>query len=102
MGMAYEGMVDNPDALGNAFMSYNAAYRIDSLDAQTVAHIASIFNNNEQFQDAVDVTEKYRLTDTLNIDVNRQNAKAYCFLNHLSRNTCSSVKNKRNLLIELI
>ena len=80
MGMAYEGMVDNPDALTNAFMSYNAAYRIDSLDAQTVAHIASIFNNNEQFQDAVDVTEKYRLTDTLNIDVNRQNAKAYCML----------------------
>ena len=80
MGMAYEGMVDNPDALTNAFMSYNAAYRIDSLDAQTVAHIAAIFNNNEQFQDAVDVTEKYRLTDTLNIDVNRQNAKAYCFL----------------------
>ena len=81
MGMAYEGMVsDNPDALTNAFMSYNASYRIDSLDAQTVAHIAAIFNNNEQFQDAVDVTEKYRLTDTLNIDVNRQNAKAYCLL----------------------
>ena len=81
MGMAYEGMVsDNPDALTNAFMSYNASYRIDSLDAQTVAHIAAIFNNNEQFKDAVDVTEKYRLTDTLNIDVNRQNAKAYCLL----------------------
>ena len=81
MGMAYEGMVsDNPDALTNAFMSYATAYGIDSLDAQTVAHIASIFNNNEQFQDAVDVTEKYRLTDTLNIDVNRQNAKAYCLL----------------------
>lgn len=80
MGMAYEGMVDNHDALANAFMSYNAAYRIDSLDAQTVAHIAAIFNNNEQFRDAVDVTEKYRLTDTLNIDVNRQNAKAYCML----------------------
>ena len=81
MGMAYEGMVsDNPDALTNAFMSYATAYGIDSLDAQTVAHIAAIFNNNEQFKDAVDVTEKYRLTDTLNIDVNRQNAKAYCLL----------------------
>ena len=82
LGIAYEGMVgdDNPDALSNAFMAYNAAYRIDSLDAQTVAHIAAIFNNNEQFRDAVDVTEKYRLTDTLNIDVNRQNAKAYCML----------------------
>lgn len=82
LGMAYEGMVspENQDALSNAFMSYNASYRIDSLDAQTVAHIAAIFNNNEQFRDAVDVTEKYRLTDSLNIDVNRQNAKAYCFL----------------------
>lgn len=82
MGMVYEGMVssENQDALTNAFMSYNASYRMDSLDAQTVAHIAAIFINNEQFQDAVDVTEKYRLTDSLNVDVNRQNAKAYCFL----------------------
>lgn len=82
LGMAYEGMVaaDNPDALSNAFMAYNAAYRIDSLDAQTVAHIASIFNNNEQYPDAVAVTECYRLTDTLNVDVNRQNAKAYCMM----------------------
>ena len=81
LGMAYEGMVmDNPDALSNAFMAYNAAYRRDSLDGQIVAHIAAIFNNNNQFADAVDVTETYRLSDTTNIDVNRQNAKAYCML----------------------
>jgi len=81
LGMAYEGMaMDDPDALGNAFLAYNAAYRRDSLDGQTVAHIASIFNNNSQFADAVDVTETYRLTDTLHVDVNRQNAKAYCML----------------------
>lgn len=81
LGMAYEGMVvDNPDALGNAFMAYNAAYRRDSLDGQTVAHIAAIFNDNNQFADAVSVTETYRLSDTLNVDVNRQNAKAYCML----------------------
>lgn len=81
LGMAYEGMVmDNPDALGNAFMAYNAAYRRDSLDGQTVALIAAIFNNNNQFADAVNVTETYRLTDTLHVDVNRQNAKAYCML----------------------
>lgn len=81
LGMAYEGMaMDNPDALSNAFMAYNAAYRIDSLDAQTVAHIASLFNNNEQFADAADVTERYRLTDTTSVDVNRQNAKAYCMM----------------------
>ena len=81
LGMAYEGMaVDDSEAIQLAFFAYNAAYRRDSLDGQTVAHIASIFNNNNQFADAVDVTETYRLTDTLNIDVNRQNAKAYCML----------------------
>ena len=81
LGMAYEGMaVDDAEAIQLAFFAYNAAYRRDSLDGQTVAHIASIFNNNNQFADAVDVTETYRLTDTLNIDVNRQNAKAYCML----------------------
>lgn len=81
LGMAYEGMVMNdPESLQLAFMAYNAAYRRDSLDAQTVAHIAAIFNNNNQFADAVSVTETYRLTDTLNVDVNRQNAKAYCML----------------------
>ena len=81
LGMAYEGMgMNDPESIQLAFMAYNAAYRRDSLDAQTVAHIAAIFNNNNQFADAVDVTETYRLTDTLNIDVNRQNAKAYCML----------------------
>ncbi len=81
LGMAYEGMsMGDPEMLGPAFFAYNAAYRRDSLDGQTVALIASIFNNNEQFAEAVDVTETYRLTDTLNIDVNRQNAKAYCML----------------------
>ena len=81
LGMAYEGMaMSDPEVLANAFFAYNAAYRRDSLDGQTVAHIASIFNNNNQFADAVNVTETYRLTDTLNVDVNRQNAKAYCML----------------------
>ena len=76
LGQAYEGMQD----IFNAFFSYNIAYRRDSLDAQTVARIANIFNNNQQFADAVDVTERYRLTDTTSVDVNRQNAKAYCML----------------------
>ena len=81
LGMAYEGMgMNDPESIQLAFMAYNAAYRRDSLDAQTVALIAAIFNNNNQFTEAVDVTETYRLTDTLNVDVNRQNAKAYCML----------------------
>ena len=86
LGMAYEGMaLDDPNVLANAFFAYNAAYLRDSLDGQTVAHIASIFNNNNQFADAVNVTETYRLTDTLNVDVNRQNAKAYCMLKDYKR-----------------
>ena len=76
LGQAYEGLQDPT----SAFLSYNIAYRRDSLDAQTVARIAGIFNNNQQFNDAIDVTECYRLSDTTNIDVNRQNAKAYCML----------------------
>ena len=81
LGMAYEGMaMDDPNELANAFFAYNLAYRRDSLDGQTVAHLAAIFNNNNQFGDAVDVTETYRLSDTLHIDVNRQNAKGYCML----------------------
>lgn len=81
LGMAYEGMAQaDPEMIANSFFAYNAAYRRDSLDGQTVAHIAAIFNNNNQFADAVDVTETYRLSDTLNLDVNRQNAKAYCML----------------------
>ena len=81
LGLAYEGMaLSDSEMISNAFFAYNAAYRRDSLDGQTVAHIAAIFNNNSQFADAVDVTERYRLTDTLHVDVNRQNAKAYCML----------------------
>lgn len=76
LGQAYEGLQD----AASAFLSYNIAYRRDSLDAQTVARIAGIFNNNRQFKDAIDVTERYRLSDTTHIDVNRQNAKAYCML----------------------
>ena len=81
LGMAYEGIaMSDPNELTNAFLAYHASYRLDSLDGQTVAHIAAIFNNNNQFADAVDVTETYRLSDTLYVDVNRQNAKAYCML----------------------
>ena len=81
LGMAYEGMAKAvPETMANAFFAYNAAYDRDSLDGQTVARIASLFNNNEQYVDAADITETYRLTDTVHMDVNRQNAKAYCML----------------------
>ena len=45
-----------------------------------MAHLASLFNGNEQFSDAIDITELYRQSDTTHVDVNRQNAKAYCMM----------------------
>lgn len=79
LGQVYEGMTtEEINELLNAFLCYNMAYRRDSLDAQVVARIANLFNLNQQYQDAIDITETYRLTDTMNINVNRQNAKAYC------------------------
>lgn len=81
LGQAYEGLQD----AANAFFSYNLAYRRDSLDYQTVARIANMFNNNEQYNDALMVTECYRLTDTTSMDVNRQNAKAYCMIRNYKK-----------------
>lgn len=76
LGQTYEVQ----DSVEFAFLGYRAAYHIDSLDAQTVARVANVFNDNGQYQDALDVTETYRITDTTDVDVNRQNAKAYCML----------------------
>lgn len=80
LGMAYEGMKQDSMSRFNAFQAFEQAYLRDSLDAQTVAHIAAIFNDTEQYGDAMAITENYRLTDTTSIDVNRQNAKAYCLM----------------------
>lgn len=77
LGQAYQQKKD----ISNAFLAYNIAYRKDSSDYITVSNIASIFNDNKQYDDAIGITEKFRLADTTNIAVNRQNAKAYCMKN---------------------
>ena len=83
---AYQGLAkEDPSFMTNAFLAYNAAYRRDSLDAYTVAQIASLFNDNKQWSEAVDVTEIYRRSDKMNIDVNRQNAKAYCMMKNYAK-----------------
>ncbi len=63
-----------------AFAGYNAAFRRDSLDPQIITRIANMINNNEQYSYALLITERYRQYDTLNINVNRQNAKAFCMM----------------------
>lgn len=75
LGETYES--ENPLT---AFAGYNAAFRRDSLDPQIISRIANMVNNNEQYSYAMLITEEYRLHDSLNIDVNRQNAKAFCMM----------------------
>lgn len=86
LGEAYQGLaLENPEMLFYAFTAYNTAYRRDSLDGHTVAQIAALFNDNKQWEDAVNVTETYRRTDSNNTDVNRQNAKAYCMMKNYAK-----------------
>lgn len=81
LGMACEGISpDFPDMLKDACQAYQSAYRLDSLNGQTIARLAAIYNGFEQYKDAVEITENYRRTDTTDIHINRQNAKAYCML----------------------
>ncbi len=81
LGMAYEGLsIEYPDSLDDTYIAYQEAYLRDSKDAQTVARLAAILNDVEQYKEAVKITENYRLSDTTDINVNRQNAKAYCML----------------------
>lgn len=75
LGQTYE----NEDPMA-AFAGYNAAFRRDSLDPQVIARVANMVNNNEQYSYAMLITEEYRRHDSLNIDVNRQNAKAFCMM----------------------
>lgn len=83
LGEAYQGLAkEAPEMIINAIAAYNKAYNRDSLDAYTVAKIAAILNDNKQWTDAISVTELYRRSDKMNIDVNRQNAKAYCMMKH--------------------
>lgn len=75
LGETYE----NEDPL-SAFAGYNAAFRRNSLDPQIISRIANMVNNNGQYSYAMLITEEYRRHDSLNIDVNRQNAKAFCMM----------------------
>jgi tetratricopeptide (TPR) repeat protein len=67
------------EALGAAetIECYDYIRRLYPDDYVAVAKMASILNQANYPQDALAVTEAYRETDTLNIDVNRQNALAY-------------------------
>lgn len=86
LGEAYQGLaMETPEMLVYAFTAYDAAYQRDSLDGYTVAQIAALFNGNKQWADAVDITEVYRRSDKENMDVNRQNAVAYCMMKNYAK-----------------
>lgn len=73
LGQTYEK--ENYEA---ALIGYVSAYNRDSTNAENVIMLANQLNNGKYYESVIDITEKYRLIDSLNIDVNRQNAKAYC------------------------
>lgn len=75
LGQAYEGRKNYL----NAFACYNKAYKKDSTDYLSLALAAGIMNDNKQYQDVIQATEKYRLRDSTNLYVNQQNAKAHYF-----------------------
>ena len=47
-------------------------------DYLSVAKLGSIFNTMKDYEGAIALTEAYRRTDSTNVEVNRQNALAYC------------------------
>ena len=47
-------------------------------DYLSVAKLGSIFNTMKDYEGAITLTEAYRRTDSTNVEVNRQNALAYC------------------------
>ncbi|MDE6347630.1 MAG: tetratricopeptide repeat protein [Bacteroides sp.] len=59
----------------DAYLDIQRRYPDDYLAA---AKLGNIYVAGHQYEDAIDITEKYRSIDSTNILVNRVNAQAYC------------------------
>lgn len=71
---SFEGM-NEPLPASGCYILIQEKYPDDYLSA---AKLGNLFIVGKQYDDAIEVTEKYRQIDSTNIDVNRQNALAYC------------------------
>lgn len=65
----------NVDRVIDAYQDIQRRYPEDYLSA---AKLGNIYIAGRQFEDAINITEKYRTIDSTNVLVNRVNAQAYC------------------------
>lgn len=73
MGQVY----DNTEIMHviDAYLDIQKRYPNDYLSA---SKLGNIYVAGHQYEDAIDITEKYRSIDSINVLVNRINAQAYC------------------------
>lgn len=77
----------------DAYADIQRRYPDDYLSA---AKLGNIYVAGHQYEDAIDITEKYRSIDSTNILVNRINAQAYC----LNKNYPKAIERYEQLLQE--
>lgn len=74
MAQTQEGLMKKDSAVHY----YTKVIEKEPNDYISVAKLANLYINQNAPQEAIEITENYRQTDTTNIYVNRQNAQAYC------------------------
>lgn len=74
---ATEGVIKSVDAALGNYLLIQDKYPADYLAA---AKLGSIYNLMQQYDYAIEATEKYRRIDSTNLTVNRQNALSYCLI----------------------
>ncbi|NDW13734.1 hypothetical protein D0T50_12660 [Bacteroides sp. 214] len=74
MANCYDGM----NKLDSATVYYQKVIAKSPEDYGSVARLSRIYISTDMYNEAIELTEDYRINDTTNIYVNRQNAQAYC------------------------
>lgn len=87
---SFEGMNDFLPASG-CYLMIQEKYPDDYLSA---AKLGNLFIAGKHYDAAIEITEKYRQIDSTNIDVNRQNALAYC----LKKDYTTAIQRYENLV----
>lgn len=90
-----EQICDNTNII-QVIEAYQDIQRRYPEDYLSVAKLGNIYIAGGKFEDAIEMTEKYRAIDSTNIHVNRVNAQAYC----LNKNYTKAIQRYEQLLQE--
>lgn len=90
---AMEGFMKAADAAVGNYILIQDKYPDDYRSA---AKLGSIYNLMRQYDDAIEVTERYRQIDSTNVTVNRQNALSYC----LNKDYSTAIKRYEALMAQ--